>query len=93
MEKLKNPTAGEIEKARDKISDGWPCRALLLGTDCAPQPGVMWVMGPGLALMSRVGSKAISPLAVTLFALVFGALLWSCLTYWVLVRRSHSRGD
>lgn len=51
------------------------------------------VMGPGLTLMKLVGSTVISPLAVTLFSLAFGALLWSCLTYGALVWYARRRNE
>ena len=49
------------------------------------------VMGPGMTLLRWVGPKTVSPLGVTLFSLVFGALLWSCLTYGLLVWYSRRR--
>lgn len=53
---------------------------------------VSWllVMGPGITVLSWIGPNTLSPIMVTLVSLVFGALLWGCLTYVLLTRYSRS---
>lgn len=53
---------------------------------------VSWllVMGPGITVLSWVGPNTLSPIMLTLVSLVFGALLWGCLTYALLTRYSKT---
>lgn len=54
---------------------------------------VSWllVMGPGITVFSWIGPNTLSPIMVTLVSLVFGALLWGCLTYALLTIASVIR--
>ena len=53
---------------------------------------VSWllVMGPGITVLSWLAPNTLSPIMVTLVSLVFGALLWGCLTYALLTRYSRT---